>query len=186
MKARRGSDRGRRHRRHLGDMVHLRKRECSVQWRFQKVAEVGIRFFPRPFTCLWRVARSLRYQGMDTFEYIVNSHTGRWVFLGINPCIQVEHMVTEEITNLDIVRMQLHLSNSATLTSLHLNPTTIGPPQCCAIQLRLAAEDPAQDFRLSPGANPPQFHRVARRARSARRYMALRRGCARVQCGNSL
>ncbi|KZP17462.1 carboxylase:pyruvate/acetyl-coa/propionyl-CoA [Athelia psychrophila] len=143
-----------------GDVVHLWERECSVQRRFQKVVEMAPSTIPRNLVkpllaASVKMARALRYQGVGTFEYLVNSHTGQWVFLEINPRIQVEHTVTEEITNQDLVRIQLLLSSSATLAALGLTADVIGPPQGCAIQLRLTAEDPAKDFRLSPGAIRP-------------------------------
>ncbi|KZP17474.1 hypothetical protein FIBSPDRAFT_1046803 [Athelia psychrophila] len=66
--------------------------------------------------------------------------------------------VVEGVMNLDLVRIRLHLCNSATLTSLNLNPTTIRPlQQGCAIQLRLTAEESAKDFRPSPGAIRASF-----------------------------
>ncbi|KZP08367.1 hypothetical protein FIBSPDRAFT_939054 [Athelia psychrophila] len=89
-----------------------------------------------------KMARGLRYQCMGTFEYLVNSHIDQWAFLEINPCIQGEHTVTAP-------PLQLRHPN--------FNPAIIGPPQCCATQLRLTAEDPAKDLRLSSGAIRPSF-----------------------------
>ncbi|KAF7975679.1 hypothetical protein HWV62_8781 [Athelia sp. TMB] len=104
-----------------------------------------------------KLARALKYKGVGTFEYLVNAHSGEWVFLEINPRIQVEHTVSEEITNLDLVRIQLLLASSlsTTLASLALTQASIGLPQGCAIQLRLTAEDPTRQFRLTPGTIRP-------------------------------
>ncbi|KZP13530.1 hypothetical protein FIBSPDRAFT_960450 [Athelia psychrophila] len=79
-----------------------------------------------------KMVHALRYQGVGAFEYLVNSHTSEWVFLAINPLIYVKHTATEELTNLDIVRIQLLLS-SATLAPLDITPASIGSPQGCAI-----------------------------------------------------
>ncbi|KZP05787.1 hypothetical protein FIBSPDRAFT_343058 [Athelia psychrophila] len=108
-----------------------------------------------PLTASTEMARALRYQGAGTLGYLVSSHTGQWVFLEINPRIQVEYTVTEDIINLDFARIPLHLSNSATLTSIGLNPTTISSPEGFTHQLRPTAENPAKDFGLSPGTIHP-------------------------------
>lgn len=118
-----------------------------------------------------KMARKLRYAGLGTFEFLVNGQSHEWIFLEINPRIQVEHTVTgrfrtlhpscthrlmnvpEEITNLDLVRVQLLLSQpGATLASiLPLHTPAPPPPQGHAIQLRLVAEDPQNSFQLSTG-----------------------------------
>ncbi|KAG5638760.1 hypothetical protein H0H81_010382 [Sphagnurus paluster] len=108
-----------------GSVCHLWERECSVQ------------------------RRHLNYRGLGTFEYLVNAETLDWVFLEINPRIQVEHTVTEEVLGIDLVRTQLRLfTPSISISSLALPSSR---PKGCAIQLRLTAEDPSRSFRLSTG-----------------------------------
>lgn len=117
------------------------------------------------------MARYLRYKGLGTFEFLVNGQSHEWIFLEINPRLQVEHTVTgrlsahhsprrrvlnkspEEVTNLDLVRVQLLLSQPGATISLVLpmHTPTVPPPQGHAIQLRLVAEDPQNSFRLSTG-----------------------------------
>ncbi|KAG6865321.1 hypothetical protein C0991_003495 [Blastosporella zonata] len=101
------------------------------------------------------MARKLQYRGLGTFEYLVNAQTMDWVFLEINPRVQVEHTVTEEVTGVDLVRTQLLLfSSSPTLDSLSLLESPPSP-NGHSIQLRLTAEDPLRSFSLSLGALRP-------------------------------
>ncbi|KAF8639477.1 hypothetical protein AX17_001497 [Amanita inopinata Kibby_2008] len=139
-----------------GAVNHLWERECSVQRRFQKIIEIAPSHVPRSavqplLDASLKLASQLKYRGLGTFEYLVNIETLEWVFLEINPRVQVEHTVTEEIVNIDLVRAQLLLSvPGATLSSLGLqNPLPI--PNSHVIQLRLTAEDPTLGFRLSHG-----------------------------------
>ncbi|KAF5368225.1 hypothetical protein D9615_010529 [Tricholomella constricta] len=143
-----------------GFVTHLWERECSIQRRFQKIIEVAPSRLPRTVInslveSSLKIARHLNYRGLGTFEYLVNSRTLDWVFLEINPRVQVEHTITEEVTGIDLVRTQLLLfTPSTTLSSLSLsNPPP--PPKGYAIQLRLTAEDPSRSFRLSPGTLKP-------------------------------
>ncbi|RDB30517.1 Pyruvate carboxylase [Hypsizygus marmoreus] len=139
-----------------GAVNHLWERECSVQRRFQKIIEMAPSRLPseviRALTeSSIKLARHLKYRGLGTFEYLVNSRTLEWVFLEINPRVQVEHTITEEVTGVDLVRTQLLLfTHSTTLASLSLSEPP-PPPKGYAIQLRLTAEDPSRSFRLSPG-----------------------------------
>ncbi|KAG7097730.1 hypothetical protein E1B28_005050 [Marasmius oreades] len=142
------------------DVAHLWERECSVQRRFQKIVEIAPSALPKPYispliNSAVKMAASMKYKGLGTFEFLVNTQTQEWAFLEINPRVQVEHTVTEEITGVDLVRTQLLLSlPNSTLSSLSL--CNLQPPAGYAIQLRLTAEDPAQSFRLSPGTIRPQ------------------------------
>ncbi|KAL0572648.1 hypothetical protein V5O48_009306 [Marasmius crinis-equi] len=137
------------------EVVHLWERECSVQRRFQKIIEIAPSSLPRTsvqplIDSAVKMATALKYKGLGTFEFLVNASTKQWVFLEINPRVQVEHTVTEEISNIDLVQTQLLLSlPNNTLSSLSLSSTP--PPMGHAIQLRLTAEDPTKSFRLSPG-----------------------------------
>ncbi|KIJ63180.1 hypothetical protein HYDPIDRAFT_92999 [Hydnomerulius pinastri MD-312] len=137
-----------------GDVIHLFERECSVQRRFQKVVEIAPSRLPRDmveplFHAAMKMARQLKYKGLGTFEFLVSKETSEWVFLEINPRVQVEHTVTEEVTSIDLVRTQLLLSlPDVTLASLDLKQQL---PRGYAIQLRLTAEDPSRGFSLSLG-----------------------------------
>ncbi|KAF8055292.1 carboxylase:pyruvate/acetyl-coa/propionyl-CoA [Lyophyllum atratum] len=143
-----------------GAVNHLWERECSVQRRFQKVIEFAPSRLPRSvieslLQSSLKMAAHLNYRGLGTFEYLVNSQTSDWVFLEINPRVQVEHTVTEEIMHIDLVRTQLLLfTPSTTLASLSL-ASSLPLPKGFAVQLRLTAEDPSRSFRLSPGTLNP-------------------------------
>ncbi|KAI0827163.1 hypothetical protein BC628DRAFT_1409940 [Trametes gibbosa] len=145
-----------------GSVTHLWERECSVQRRFQKVIEMAPSTLPRATVehllhAALKMAGNLRYAGLGTVEFLVNGESHQWVFLEINPRIQVEHTVTEEIMNLDLVRVQLLLCQpGASLASaLPTHTPSPPPPHGHAIQLRLVAEDPHNAFRLSPGTISP-------------------------------
>ncbi|KAF8970403.1 hypothetical protein BDZ97DRAFT_1914705 [Flammula alnicola] len=135
---------------------HLWERECSVQRRFQKIVEIAPSQLPRQvihplLDASLKLANHLKYKGLGTFEYLINTQSHNWVFLEINPRVQVEHTITEEITDTDLVRAQLLLfTPQATLSSLRLSIPPL-PPTTNAIQLRLTAEDPKRAFQLSPG-----------------------------------
>ncbi|KAF9494798.1 carboxylase:pyruvate/acetyl-coa/propionyl-CoA [Pleurotus eryngii] len=143
-----------------GGVAHLWERECSVQRRFQKIVEAAPSSLPRSaiqplFDASLKLATKLQYKGLGTFEYLVNAQTLEWAFLEINPRVQVEHTITEEITNLDLVRSLFLLSlPSTTLSSLGIS-SALFPSHGYAIQLRITAEDPLQGFRLSPGKITP-------------------------------
>ncbi|KAG6900229.1 hypothetical protein C0993_001048 [Termitomyces sp. T159_Od127] len=143
-----------------GAVAHLWERDCSVQRRFQKIVEVAPSRLPLSVIrtiveSSMNMARHLKYRGLGTFEYLVNAQTLDWVFLEINPRVQVEHTITEEITGVDLVRTQLLLfSSSPTLDSLSL-PSFPTRPNGYAMQLRLTAEDPSRSWRLSVGAVKP-------------------------------
>ncbi|TDL24492.1 hypothetical protein BD410DRAFT_766948 [Rickenella mellea] len=138
-----------------GKVIHLWERDCSVQRRFQKIIEIAPSRLPLEVVqpvlkSSLRIARNLKYRGLGTFEYLLNKHTGEWIFIEINPRLQVEHTVTEQITGLDLVRIQLSLFHSSTtLASLGLT----NPPakRGYAVQLRLTAEDPSSNFQLFAG-----------------------------------
>jgi pyruvate carboxylase len=99
---------------------------------------------------------------LGTFEYLVHESRPEFYFLEVNPRLQVEHTVTEEIVNVDLVRYQLLIAQGATIDSLNLpSRQASASPQCApnkvAIQLRVTAEDPLQGFTLSMG-RVTQFH----------------------------
>ncbi|PPR04770.1 hypothetical protein CVT24_007086 [Panaeolus cyanescens] len=142
-----------------GVVNHQWERECSVQRRFQKIVEASI-IAPSPLPrdaikplldASLKMAGHLKYHGLGTFEYLFNTQTRNWVFLEINPRVQVINASTEEIVDNDLVRAQILLfTPSTTLASLGL-ASPPQPPAAHAVQLRLTAEDPARNFQLSPG-----------------------------------
>jgi len=137
-----------------GRAVHVYERDCSIQRRFQKVVEEA----PAPglpqavrvkmAEAAARLAASQHYRGAGTVEFIVNAETFEFFFLEMNTRIQVEHPVTECITGLDLVSLQLRLAAGETLD--HLTQDSI-PLAGHAIECRLYAENPAKMFLPSPG-----------------------------------
>jgi len=138
-----------------GDVIHLYERDCSVQRRHQKVVEVA----PAPNLdpelrqriCADAVtfAREIGYVNAGTVEFLVD-RGGRHVFIEMNPRIQVEHTVTEEITDIDLVIAQLRIAAGETLADLGLYQDMI-VPHGAAMQCRITTEDPANEFRPDIG-----------------------------------
>ena len=137
-----------------GRAVHVFERDCSIQRRFQKVIEEApAPGLPAPVRqqmaeAAARLAASQRYQGAGTVEFIVNAETFEYFFLEMNTRIQVEHPVTECITGLDLVGMQLRLAAGEALSEITQERITI---KGHAVECRLYAENPAKMFLPSPG-----------------------------------
>ena len=137
-----------------GRAVHLYERECSVQRRFQKVIEEG----PSPALdaatrtrmaeAAAALAASQDYAGAGTVEFIYDDASGAFYFLEMNTRIQVEHAVTEMITGLDLVQMQLRLARGDDFSGF--GQADIGT-EGHAIELRVYAENPAKNYMPSPG-----------------------------------
>ena len=138
-----------------GEAIHLFERDCSVQRRFQKVIESApardLDESVRRALLADAVAfsRSIGYANAGTVEFLLD-RSGRYVFIEMNPRIQVEHTITEEITGVDIVASQLRLAGGATLEQLGLRQESISVDGF-AIQTRVTAEDPRNDFRPDTG-----------------------------------
>ncbi|KAJ1957060.1 pyruvate carboxylase, partial [Dipsacomyces acuminosporus] len=153
----------------LGDgkdnVIHLYERDCSVQRRHQKVIEIA----PAPtldpavrdaiLADAVKIARHVNYRNAGTAEFLVDAR-GHY-FIEINPRIQVEHTVTEEVTGLDLISLQLHIAAGWSLSDLHLSQERIRV-RGFAVQCRVTTEDPAQGFQpdigkievyRSPGGN---------------------------------
>src|SRR5918912_3590097 len=138
-----------------GNVVHLYERDCSVQRRYQKVVEIA----PAPNLdpalrarlCADAVAfaRYIGYVNAGTVEFLVDGR-GDHVFLEMNPRIQVEHTVTEEVTDVDLVQAQLRIAAGETLADLGLSQEAIRP-HGVAMQCRVTTEDPANGFRPDTG-----------------------------------
>ncbi len=138
-----------------GGVVHLFERDCSVQRRHQKVVEIA----PAPNLspkirdemCAHAVAfaKHIGYVNAGTVEFLLGPD-GRYVFIEMNPRIQVEHTVTEEITDTDLVQAQMRIAAGATLTELGLLQENIRI-NGAALQCRITTEDPANGFRPDIG-----------------------------------
>ncbi|MGY1710807.1 pyruvate carboxylase [Geodermatophilus sp. SYSU D00758] len=138
-----------------GDVVHLFERDCSVQRRHQKVVELapapGLDPALRERICADAVAfaRAIGYVNAGTVEFLLDP-AGRHVFIEMNPRIQVEHTVTEEVTDVDLVQAQLRIAAGETLADLGLAQETI-VLRGAALQCRITTEDPANGFRPDTG-----------------------------------
>ncbi|WP_118914640.1 pyruvate carboxylase [Mycobacterium shigaense] len=138
-----------------GNVIHLYERDCSVQRRHQKVIELA----PAPNLapelrdkiCADAVAfaRHIGYSCAGTVEFLLDE-AGHYVFIEMNPRIQVEHTVTEEITDVDLVSSQLRIAAGETLDDLGLRQQDIHP-HGAALQCRITTEDPANGFRPDTG-----------------------------------
>lgn len=138
-----------------GDVIHLYERDCSLQRRHQKVVEIAPAQHLDPelrdTICndAVKFCRSIGYQGAGTVEFLVDE-AGNHVFIEMNPRIQVEHTVTEEVTSVDLVKSQLRIAAGATLKELGLTQDSI---ECfgAALQCRITTEDPSNGFRPDTG-----------------------------------
>ena len=135
-----------------GNVVHLWERECSIQRRFQKIIEeapsAGLADETRAAICdaAVRLAKAARYLNAGTVEFIM-APDGQFYFLEMNTRLQVEHPVTEMITGLDLVRMQVEVARSKTLPVDQQAVTLNGH----AFECRICAEDPERDFLPQTG-----------------------------------
>jgi pyruvate carboxylase len=137
-----------------GNLVHLFERDCSVQRRHQKVVEVA----PAPnlapalrdgiCAAALAIGRTARYENAGTVEFLVDADTGRFYFIEVNPRIQVEHTVTEEITGVDIVRRQLRVAEGWKLSDpqIGLGDQAAIKSMGTAVQCRVTTEDPENRF----------------------------------------
>jgi len=137
-----------------GNAVHLFERDCSIQRRNQKVVERA----PAPYLddsrrnelCGYalKIARETRYIGAGTIEFLMDADSGKFYFIEVNPRIQVEHTVTEEVTGIDIVKAQIHILDGHAIGA----PESGVPKQEAirlnghALQCRITTEDPEQNF----------------------------------------
>jgi pyruvate carboxylase len=138
-----------------GNVLHLFERDCSLQRRHQKVIELA----PAPHLspelrdrmCADAVsfARHIDYSCAGTVEFLLDER-GQYVFIEMNPRIQVEHTVTEEITSVDLVASQLRIAGGQTLPELGLSQGAV-EVRGAALQCRITTEDPANGFRPDTG-----------------------------------
>ena len=142
-----------------GNTLHLFERDCSVQRRHQKVVEIApapnISDELRQALCrdAVRFAESIKYSCAGTVEFLVETEgprAGQHVFIEMNPRIQVEHTITEEITDVDLVQAQMRIASGETLDDLGLSQEVIRI-NGAALQCRITTEDPANGFRPDTG-----------------------------------
>jgi acetyl-CoA carboxylase biotin carboxylase subunit len=133
-----------------GTVCHLSERDCSIQRRHQKLVEES----PSPFmtddlrermgAAAVKAAAAINYESVGTIEFLVDKHRN-FYFMEMNTRIQVEHCVTEEVTNFDLIKEQIKIAAGEPISGQNYIPTMH------AIECRINAEDPYQDFRPSPG-----------------------------------
>jgi len=142
-----------------GNVVHLYERDCSLQRRHQKVVEIAPApdLDPEIRDALCRdavkFARSIGYQNAGTVEFLldtVGDRAGQHVFIEMNPRIQVEHTVTEEVTDIDLVSSQMRIAAGETLADLGIEQDSIRI-NGSALQTRITTEDPSNGFRPDTG-----------------------------------
>ncbi|MFC9256950.1 pyruvate carboxylase [Amycolatopsis thailandensis] len=138
-----------------GNVIHLYERDCSVQRRHQKVVELApapnLPSELRDRICADAVkfARQIGYRNAGTVEFLLDKD-GNHVFIEMNPRIQVEHTVTEEVTDVDLVQSQLRIASGETLADLGLSQDKVYL-RGAALQCRITTEDPANGFRPDTG-----------------------------------
>jgi acetyl-CoA carboxylase biotin carboxylase subunit len=136
-----------------GNRVHLGERECSVQFRYQKVVEEAPAVsLPEEARRLLhdsalRIAEALDYRSLGTVEFLYDVERRQISFLEVNPRLQVEHPVTEAVTGIDLVREQILVALGERLSFTQDDVRPAGH----AIEVRLTAQDPTQGLRPSPG-----------------------------------
>jgi acetyl-CoA carboxylase, biotin carboxylase subunit len=134
----------------FGNVCHLSERDCSIQRRHQKLVEES----PSPFmtpelrdamgTAAIKAAKAINYESVGTVEFLVDKHRN-FYFMEMNTRIQVEHCVTEEVINYDLIKEQIKIAAGVPISGKNYEP------QMHAIECRINAEDPYNDFRPSPG-----------------------------------
>ena len=142
-----------------GAVSHLWDRECSLQRQRQKLIEIAPAFAlaedmrEAMLDAATRIASAASYRGVGTMEFLVDGRTsGRFVFMEANARLQVEHTVTEEVTGLDLVAIQLQIASGATLADLGLEQAAIARPRGTAVQARVNLETMTEDGRSRPGS----------------------------------
>jgi acetyl-CoA carboxylase biotin carboxylase subunit len=133
-----------------GKVCHLSERDCSIQRRHQKLVEES----PSPFMtddlrqrmgdAAIKAASAINYEGVGTIEFLVDKHRN-FYFMEMNTRIQVEHCVTEEVINYDLIKEQIKIAGGVPISGNNYEP------KMHAIECRINAEDPYNDFRPSPG-----------------------------------
>uniref|UniRef100_A0AAQ4S2Z2 pyruvate carboxylase n=1 Tax=Gasterosteus aculeatus aculeatus TaxID=481459 RepID=A0AAQ4S2Z2_GASAC len=138
-----------------GNVIHLYERDCSIQRRHQKVVEIAPAFQLDPHlrnrlhADAVNLAKQVGYENAGTVEFLVDRQNKHY-FIEVNSRLQVEHTVTEEITDVDLVHAQLHVCEGRSLPELGLKQDKIRV-NGCAIQCRVTTEDPSRGFQPDTG-----------------------------------
>ncbi len=141
-----------------GNLVHLFERDCSVQRRFQKVVEVAPSFAlqeetrQKLFDYALAITSHVGYSNAGTVEFLVDRDENIY-FIEVNPRIQVEHTITEQVTGVDIVRSQIQIARGCLLSDPELRINTQDDVHCrgYSIQCRITTEDPENGFQPDYG-----------------------------------
>ncbi|MGL4631995.1 MAG: acetyl-CoA carboxylase biotin carboxylase subunit [Leadbetterella sp.] len=147
----------------FGKVCHLSERDCSIQRRHQKLVEetpspiVSDKLREEMGLAAVKGAQAIGYEGAGTIEFLVDKH-GKYFFMEMNTRIQVEHPITEEVTDFDLIKEQIKVAAGIPISGVHYYPKMF------AMECRINAEDPANGFRPSPGTikqiNLPGGHGV--------------------------
>jgi len=133
-----------------GKVCHLSERDCSIQRRHQKLVEetpspvVTQELREKMGAAAIRGAEAIKYEGAGTIEFLVDKH-GDFYFMEMNTRIQVEHPITEEVTDYDLIKEQIKVAAGVPISGTNYFPNLF------AMECRINAEDPANGFRPSPG-----------------------------------
>lgn len=134
----------------FGKVCHLSERDCSIQRRHQKLVEetpspvVDDELRRKMGEAAIKGASAIGYEGAGTIEFLVDKH-GNYYFMEMNTRIQVEHPVTEQVTNFDLIKEQIKVAAGVPISGKNYFP------QLHSMECRINAEDPGKDFRPSPG-----------------------------------
>jgi pyruvate carboxylase len=137
-----------------GNLVHLFERDCSLQRRHQKIVEIApaVNLDPalrqRILDAALSVGRAVRLDNAGTVEFLVDADSGNFYFIEVNPRIQVEHTVTEEVTGYDVVKCQILIAQNKPLSDpeIGLGDQSQVVAHGYALQCRVTTEDPANNF----------------------------------------
>jgi len=135
---------------HKGKACHLSERDCSIQRRHQKLVEetpspiVDNKLREKMGAAAVKGAEFIGYEGAGTVEFLVDKH-GDFYFMEMNTRIQVEHPITEEVTDFDLIKEQIKVAAGIEVSGINYFP------KMHAMECRINAEDPSNDFRPSPG-----------------------------------
>ena len=134
----------------FGKVCHLSERDCSIQRRHQKLVEetpspiITPELRERMGAAAIKGAQAIGYEGAGTIEFLVDKH-GEFFFMEMNTRIQVEHPITEEVTDFDLIKEQIKVAAGEPISGINYTPKLF------AMECRINAEDPANNFRPAPG-----------------------------------
>ncbi|MCF0049406.1 acetyl-CoA carboxylase biotin carboxylase subunit [Dyadobacter chenwenxiniae] len=134
----------------FGKVCHLSERDCSIQRRHQKLVEetpspiITPELRERMGAAAIKGAQAIGYEGAGTIEFLVDKH-GEFFFMEMNTRIQVEHPITEEVTDFDLIKEQIKVAAGEPISGVNYTPKLF------AMECRINAEDPANNFRPAPG-----------------------------------